>query len=98
MKMIKEIRKKIETESRERFEDRVIGDYPTRFKSPLRLPWWRNPPTKQERSRSFQGGVTFNSIYFYDKSVYQDVKLGCYFGLISSPMSLTFGFCLDVLF
>ncbi|CAL1394278.1 unnamed protein product [Linum trigynum] len=33
------------------------------------------PPIKQERSGSFHGGVTINSIYYYGKSVYQDVNL-----------------------
>ncbi|XP_065857288.1 small ribosomal subunit protein uS3m-like [Euphorbia lathyris] len=48
------------------------------------------PP--QERSGSFHGGVTIDSIYYYGKSVYQDVNLRSYFGSIRPPTRLTFGF------
>nr|YP_010833569.1 ribosomal protein S3 [Jatropha curcas]WFG81195.1 ribosomal protein S3 [Jatropha curcas] len=50
------------------------------------------PPIKQERSGSFHGGVTIDSIYYYGKSVYQDVNLRSYFGSIRPPTRLTFGF------
>ena len=48
------------------------------------------PP--QERSGSSHGGVTIDSIYYYGKSVYQDVNLRSYFGSIRPPTRLTFGF------
>nr|UKG21138.1 ribosomal protein S3 [Mangifera sylvatica] len=48
------------------------------------------PP--QERSGSSHGGVTIDSIYYYCKSVYQDVNLRSYFGSIRPPTRLTFGF------
>ena len=38
------------------------------------------PPIKQERSGSFHGGVTIDSIYYYGKLVYQNVNLRSYFG------------------
>ncbi|KAB1227956.1 Ribosomal protein S3, mitochondrial [Morella rubra] len=50
------------------------------------------PPIKQERSGSSHGGVTIDSIYYYGKSVYQDVNLRSYFGSIRPPTRLTFGF------
>ena len=50
------------------------------------------PPIKQERSGSFHGGVTIDSIYYYGKLVYQDVNLRSYFGSIRPPARLTFGF------
>ena len=46
----------------------------------------------QERSGSSHGGVTIDSIYYYGKSVYQDVNLRSYFGSIRPPTRLTFGF------
>ena len=50
------------------------------------------PSIKQERSGFFHGGVTIDSIYYYGKSVYQDVNLRSYFGSIRPPTRLTFGF------
>jgi len=50
------------------------------------------PPIKQERSGSFHGGVTIDSIYYYGKSLYQDVNLRSYFGSIRPSTRLTFGF------
>lgn len=50
------------------------------------------PPIKQERSGSSHGGVSIDSIYYYGKSVYQDVNLRSYFGSIRPPTRLTFGF------
>ncbi|KAK6925290.1 Ribosomal protein S3, C-terminal [Dillenia turbinata] len=50
------------------------------------------PPIKQERSGSSHGGVTIDSIYYYGKSVYQDVNLRSYFGSIRPPTRLAFGF------
>uniref|UniRef100_K4C0S4 Uncharacterized protein n=1 Tax=Solanum lycopersicum TaxID=4081 RepID=K4C0S4_SOLLC len=50
------------------------------------------PPMKQEGSSSSHGGVTIDSIYYYGKSVYQDVNLRSYFGLIHPPTRLTFSF------
>ena len=50
------------------------------------------PTIKQERSGSSHGGVTIDSIYYYGKSVYQDVNLRSYFGSIRPPTRLTFGF------
>uniref|UniRef100_A0A6N2K2P6 Ribosomal protein S3 n=1 Tax=Salix viminalis TaxID=40686 RepID=A0A6N2K2P6_SALVM len=38
------------------------------------------PPIKQERSGSFHGGVTIDSIYYYGKLVYQNVNLRSYLG------------------
>lgn len=51
-----------------------------------------SPPIKQERSGSSHGGITIDSIYYYGKSVYQDVNLRSYFGSIRPPTRLTFGF------
>ncbi|KAI3668574.1 hypothetical protein L1987_88409 [Smallanthus sonchifolius] len=51
-----------------------------------------SPPIKQERSGSSHGGVRIDSIYYYGKSVYQDVNLRSYFGSIRPPTRLTFGF------
>ncbi|KAK4740497.1 hypothetical protein SAY87_032402 [Trapa incisa] len=39
--------------------------------------------------------ATIDSIYYYGKSVYQDVNLRSYFGSIRPPERLTFGFRLD---
>jgi len=50
------------------------------------------PPIKQEGSGSSHGGVTIDSIYYYGKSLYQDVNLRSYFGSIRPPTRLTFGF------
>lgn len=50
------------------------------------------PTIKQERSGSSHDGVTIDSIYYYGKSVYQDVNLRSYFGSIRPPTRLTFGF------
>ncbi|KAG6621719.1 hypothetical protein I3842_Q013300 [Carya illinoinensis] len=50
------------------------------------------PPIKQERSGSSHGGVIIDSIYYFGKSVYQDVNLRSYFGSIRPPTRLTFGF------
>ena len=50
------------------------------------------PPIKQERNGSSHSGVTIDSIYYYGKSVYQDLNLRSYFGSIRPPTSLTFGF------
>lgn len=51
-----------------------------------------SPPIKQERSGSSHGGVTIDSIYYYGKSVYQDVNLRSFFGSIRPPTRRTFGF------
>ena len=51
-----------------------------------------SPSIKQERSGYSHGGVTIDSIYYYGKSVYQDVNLRSYFGSIRPPTRLTFGF------
>jgi len=51
---------------------------------------WKPPP--QERSGSSHGSVTIDSIYYYSKSVYQDVNLRSYFSSIRPPTILTFGF------
>lgn len=50
------------------------------------------PPIKQERNGSSHSGVTIDSIYYYGKSVYQDLNLRAYFGSIRPPTRLTFGF------
>ena len=50
------------------------------------------PPIKQERNGSSHSGVTIDSIYYYGKSVYQDLNLRSYFGSIRPPTRLTFGF------
>ena len=61
--------------------------------STFSLRWWMEaPPIKQEGSGSSHGGVTIDSIYYYGKSVYQDVNLRSYFGSIRPPTRLTFGF------
>ena len=49
-------------------------------------------PPYQERRGSSHGGVTIDSIYYYGKSVYQDVNLRSYFGSIRPPTRRTFGF------
>jgi small subunit ribosomal protein S3 len=75
------------------FESRVMGDYPARFGEHLYVVCageWKPPP--QERSGSSHGSVTIDSIYYYGKSVYQDVNLRSYFGSIRPPTRLTFGF------
>lgn len=73
------------------FESRVMGDYPARFGEHLYVvcagEW-----TPQKRSGSSHGSVTIDSIYYYGKSVYQDVNLRSYFGSIRPPTRLTFGF------
>lgn len=51
-----------------------------------------NGSLPQEGSVSSHGGVTIDSIYYYGKSVYQDVNLRSYFGSIRPPTRLTFGF------
>uniref|UniRef100_A0A804U5N8 Small ribosomal subunit protein uS3 C-terminal domain-containing protein n=1 Tax=Musa acuminata subsp. malaccensis TaxID=214687 RepID=A0A804U5N8_MUSAM len=43
-------------------------------------------------SFSSHGSVTIDSIYYYGKSVYQDVNLRSYFGSIRPPTIFTFGF------
>jgi hypothetical protein len=40
----------------------------------------------------FLGSVTIDSIYYFSKSLYQDVNLRSYFGLIRPPMKIAFGF------
>nr|ULQ70009.1 ribosomal protein S3 [Typha sp. 11CS3675] len=75
------------------FESRVMGDYPARFGEHLYVVCageWKPPP--QKRSGSSHGSVTIDSIYYYGKSVYQDVNLRSYFGSIRPPTILTFGF------
>ncbi|VFQ99639.1 unnamed protein product [Cuscuta campestris] len=42
-------------------------------------------PIKQEGSGSSHGGVTIDSIYYYGKSVYQDVNLRSYFESMVTP-------------
>ncbi|WOL17413.1 cytochrome c biogenesis FN [Canna indica] len=72
------------------FESRVMGDYPARFGEHLYVvcagEW-----TPQKRSDSSHGSVTIDSIYYYGKSMYQDVNLRSYFGSIRPPTRLTFG-------
>nr|ULQ69397.1 ribosomal protein S3 [Gahnia tristis] len=46
----------------------------------------------QKRRGSSCGSSTIDSIYYYGKSVYQDVNLRSYFGSIRLPTILTFGF------
>ncbi|RWV95994.1 hypothetical protein BHE74_00000747, partial [Ensete ventricosum] len=41
---------------------------------------------------SSHGSVTIDSIYYYGKSVYQDINLRSYFGSIRPPTIFTFGF------
>lgn len=70
-----------------------MGDYPARFGEHLYVVCageWKPPP--QERSGSSHGSVTIDSIYYYGKSVYQDVNLRSYFSSIRPPTRLTFGF------
>ena len=75
------------------FESRVMGDYPARFGEHFQSALVNGSrPIKQERSGSSHGGVTIDSIYYYGKSVYQDVNLRSYFGSIRPPTRLTFGF------
>ncbi|KAF3651099.1 hypothetical protein FXO37_18182 [Capsicum annuum] len=73
------------------FESCVMGDYPARFEEHF-YPALVNgsPSIKQEGSISSHGGVTIDSIYYYGKSMYQDVNLRSYFGLIHPPTRLTF--------
>lgn len=67
-----------------------MGDYQARFGEHLYVvcagEW------KQERSGSSHGSVTIDSIYYYGKSVYQDVNLRSDFSSIRPPTILTFGF------
>ncbi|KAL5070589.1 hypothetical protein RYX36_021476, partial [Vicia faba] len=75
------------------FESRVMGDYPTRFREHfLSVLVNGSPSIKQERSGYSHSRVTIDSIYYYGKSVYQDVNLRSYFGSICPPARLTFGF------
>lgn len=71
------------------FESRVMGDYPARFGEHFESALV-NGSLPQEGSS--HGGVTIDSIYYYGKSVYQDVNLRSYFGSIRPPTRLTFGF------
>ena len=54
----------------------------------------RSPPYQARKKRLFprHGGVAIDSIYYYGKSLYQDVNLRSYFGSIRPPTRLTFGF------
>nr|ULQ69377.1 ribosomal protein S3 [Flagellaria indica] len=75
------------------FESRVMGDYLARFGEHVYVVCageWKPPP--QKRSGSSHGSVTIDSIYYYGKSVYQDVNLRSYFSSIRPPTILTFGF------
>ena len=75
------------------FESRVMGDYPARFGEHLYVVCageWKPPP--QKRSGFSHGSVTIDSIYYYGKSLYQDVNLRSYFSSIRPPTILTFGF------
>lgn len=75
------------------FESRVMGDYPARFGEHFESALVNgSSPIKQERSGYSHGGVSIDSIYYYGKSVYQDVNLRSYFGSIRPPTRLTFGF------
>ena len=75
------------------FESRVMGHYPARFGEHFQSALVnRSPPIKQEGSGSSHGGVTIDSIYYYGKSLYQDLNLRSYFGSIRPPTRLTFGF------
>ena len=70
-----------------------MGDYPARFGEHFLSALVNGSPSiKQERSGYSHGGVTIDSIYYYGKSVYQDVNLRSYFGSIRPPTRLTFGF------
>ncbi|KAJ9535544.1 hypothetical protein OSB04_un001324 [Centaurea solstitialis] len=44
------------------------------------------------KKEAAHGGVRIDSIYYYGKSVYQDVNLRSYFGSVRPPTRLTFGF------
>lgn len=75
------------------FESRVIGDYPARFGEHFESALVNgSSPIKQKRSGSSHGGVTIDSIFYYGKSVYQDVNLRSYFASIRPPTRLAFGF------
>jgi small subunit ribosomal protein S3 len=49
-------------------------------------------PLSSKKEAASYGSVTIDSIYYYGKSVYQDVNLRSYFGSIRPPTRLTFGF------
>ena len=74
------------------FESRVTGDYPARFGEHFESALVNRSPPYQERSGSSHGYVAIDSIYYYGKSLYQDVNLRSYFGSIRPPTRLTFGF------
>ncbi|KAI5021139.1 hypothetical protein ZWY2020_054703 [Hordeum vulgare] len=70
-----------------------MGDYLARFREHVYVVCageWKPPP--QKRSSSSHGTITIDSIYYYGKSLYQDVKLISYFSSIRPPMKLAFGF------
>nr|ABA99235.1 Mitochondrial ribosomal protein S3, putative, expressed [Oryza sativa Japonica Group] len=70
-----------------------MGDYLARFREHVYVVCageWKPPP--QKRSGSSHGSVTIDSIYYYGKSLYQDVNLRSYFSSIRPPTILTFGF------
>jgi hypothetical protein len=57
------------------FESRVMGDYLARFREQVYVVCageWKPPP--QKRSGFSHGSVTIDSIYYYGKSLYQDVN------------------------
>lgn len=70
-----------------------MGDYLARFREHVYVVCageWKPPP--QKRSGSSHGSVTIDSIYYYGKSLYQDVNLRSYFSSIRPPTKLAFGF------
>ncbi|KAJ1255303.1 hypothetical protein BS78_K265100 [Paspalum vaginatum] len=70
-----------------------MGDYLARFREHVYVVCageWKPPP--QKRSGFSHGSVTIDSIYYYGKSLYQDVNLRSYFSSIRPPTRLTFGF------
>ena len=77
------------------FSSRVMGNYPARFREQFSLVCAGEQKPLGLISRisfSSHGSVTIDSIYYYGKSVYQDVNLRSYFGSIRPPTILTFGF------
>ena len=70
-----------------------MGDYLARFREHVYVVCageWKPPP--QKRSGSSHGSVTIDSIYYYGKSLYQDVNLRSYFSSIRPPTKLALGF------
>ncbi|KAF7061246.1 hypothetical protein CFC21_067957 [Triticum aestivum] len=70
-----------------------MGDYLARFREHVYVVCagaWKPPP--QKRSGSSHGSVTIDSIYYYGKSLYQDVNLRSYFSSIRPPTKLALPF------